>query len=113
MILKYFFRTFIGRLVREVLHVTDAGSSVYVGSQGAWFAPRPPHAEILGPSFVQQLQLALGVPGMWLTRIMETFDTAKPAEADGLSLNPRDFCTKTSHRTSVTYFAVCTLTPSE
>ena len=40
-------------------------------------------------------------------------DTAKPAEADGLSLNPRDFCTKTSHRTSVTYFAVCTLTPSE
>ena len=72
LILKYFFRTFIGRLVREVLHVTDAGSSVYVESQGAWFAPRPPHAEILGPSFVQQLQLALGVPGMWLTRIMET-----------------------------------------
>ena len=51
-------------MVREVLHVTDAGSSVYVDSQGAWFAPRPPHAEILGPSFVQQLQLALGVPGM-------------------------------------------------
>jgi len=57
-------RTFIGRLVREMLLVTDAGASVYVDSIGAWFSPRAPHSEILGPGFIQQLGSALGVPGM-------------------------------------------------
>ena len=73
--------------MREVLHVTEAGSSVYVESQGAWFAPRPPHAEILGPSFVQQLQLALGVPGVWHTRILNTAMSAElePPVLSGVS----------------------------
>ena len=53
----------MGRLVREILFVTDASNSVYVDSLGSWFSPRPPHGEILGSSFVQQLQLAVGVPG--------------------------------------------------
>ena len=57
-------RTFIGRLVREMLLVTDASASVYVDSLGAWFAPRFPHIEILGLNTVQHLQSALGVPGI-------------------------------------------------
>ena len=61
-----FDRTFIGRLVREILLVTDAGASVFVDSLGAWFSPRTPNTEILGPGFIQHLHAALGVPGKWI-----------------------------------------------
>ena len=57
-------RTFMGRLVREMLHVTEPGLSVYVESTGSWYSPRPPHTEILGPAFTLQLELALGIPGL-------------------------------------------------
>ena len=57
-------RTFMGRLVREMLHVTEPGLSVYVESTGCWYSPRPPHTEILGPTFTLQLELALGIPGL-------------------------------------------------
>lgn len=61
-------RTFIGRLVREILLVTDAGASVFVDSLGAWFSPRTPNTEILGPGFIQHLHAALGVPGAVILR---------------------------------------------
>ena len=57
-------RTFMGRLTREILSVTEPGSSIFVESSGAWFTPRPPHNEILGPVFVQKLELAVGVAGL-------------------------------------------------
>ena len=67
-------RTFIGRLVREVLHVTDCSSSVYVDSVRAWYSPRQPYPEILGPGFIAQLQTALGVPGFhWRLLIQFNF----------------------------------------
>ena len=41
-----------------------ASLSVYVESTGCWYSPRQPHTEILGPSFILKLEVALGVPGL-------------------------------------------------
>ena len=57
-------RTFMGRLVREMLAVTEAGLSVYVEATGCWYSPRAPHSEVLGQTFTLQLELALGIPGL-------------------------------------------------
>ena len=57
-------RTFMGRLTREILTVTEPCSSVFVDSAGTWFTQRPPHSDILGPIFVQKLEVAVGVAGL-------------------------------------------------
>ena len=57
-------RTFMGRLVREILAVTEPGQSLYVESVGCWYSPRAPHSEVLGQTFTLQLELALGIPGL-------------------------------------------------
>ena len=57
-------RTFMGRLTREILAVTEISNGIYVSSCGTWFSHRPPHSEILGPALVQKLELAVGVAGL-------------------------------------------------